>query len=170
LFFVTFRDLGDSVPCSERQSRRQQARVPSKASVTRSSRLLRELPRRFQPSITRALAIPGHVLVLQRLCPGRLCSMPSPALPRPFRQAHSWKSTPDEAQTSTMSKDALLNARREDERLARRLHSEREARRSRTVSLRRVLVGKCDERCPALPKRPASRQFNCVLQELGDWH
>ena len=50
------------------------------------------------------------------------------------------------------------------------MHSEREARQSLTGSLRRVLVGKCDERCPALPRRHASSQFSGVLQELGEWH
>ena len=48
-----------------------------------------------------------------------LC-LPSTALSRACRRANSWKSTPDVAHAATKSKDASLNARREDERLARR--------------------------------------------------
>ena len=59
---------------SERPSRRQQTRAPSKRPVSRSSRLLRKLPRPLRASISQALAISGHQLVLQRLCRGRLCS------------------------------------------------------------------------------------------------
>ena len=52
---------------SERPSRRQQTRAPSKRPVSRSSRLLRKLPRPLRASISQALAISGHQLVLQRL-------------------------------------------------------------------------------------------------------
>ena len=55
----------------------------------------------------------------------------------------------------------------------RHLHSERETRETRqslSGSLRRVLGGKCDKRCPALPTRLVPRQFCGVLQELGEGH
>jgi hypothetical protein len=65
---------------SERPSRRQQTRAPSKRPVSRSSRLLRKLPRPLQASMSQALAISGHQLVLQRLCRGCLCSTSEPAV------------------------------------------------------------------------------------------
>ena len=50
------------------------------------------------------------------------------------------------------------------------MHSERETRQSLSGCLRRVLAGKGDEKCPALPARQASRQLCGVLQELGHGH